>query len=70
MTQTISVKPLLIVHRIRVDRAFTAECGALAGSRTWDAGRGRWLQHTARYSLPPSPVGEDVICGDCRAGVS
>ena len=32
-------------------RLFTADCGALAGSRRFDAGRGTFVQDTAHYTL-------------------
>ena len=60
-------RPLLVVHRIEVDRVFIARCGALAGARRWDAALGQWLQDTARYSLPASPGDGEVLCCACVA---
>lgn len=61
-------KPLLVVHRMERGRLFTADCGALAGSRRFDAGRGTFVQHTARYTLEAVQRYDGMVsCAVCLA---
>ncbi len=61
-------KPLLVVHRMEPGRLFTADCGALAGSRRFDAGRGTFVQHTARYTLEAVQRYDGMVsCAVCLA---
>lgn len=61
-------RPLIVVHRMERGRLFTADCGALAGSRRFDAGRGTFVQHTAHYTLEAVQRYDGMVsCADCLA---
>lgn len=73
MTTTISPaanhpKPLIVVHRMARSRLFTADCGALAGSRRFDADLGTFVQHTCHYTLAAEQRYDGMVtCPDCLA---
>ena len=60
-------RPLIVVHRMERGRLFTADCGALAGSRRFDVDLGTFVQHSAHYALTAEQPDGLVACADCLA---
>ena len=58
-------KPLFVVHRMEPGRLFTADCGALTGSRQFDIDLQTFVQHTGHYTLTAEQPTGLVACADC-----
>lgn len=61
-------KPLFIVHHMEPGRLFTADCGALTGSRRFDIDLQTFVQHTGHYTLEAVQRHDGMVsCAVCLA---